>query len=256
MIAGELNVEPTRRAFSAIPPDELVAAQTRVMARNPILDGVTGYTAEPDPETMPEDPWAAFKAGAAARIPVVAGWTAEEYRLWLAPSRGTLRVGRLHLLLAMLRFRIRPRTIRAYRRHGCSTPAEILGMLVTDRLVRVAVHRLAELRRTQGARTFVYEFAWRSPVEGLGAAHAVDVAFAFDNLDTDEARMISGTAPPQALADRMHAAWVRFAKTGDPGWPVWDETRPVMVFADPGAGVQRSPRDDVRADVDAAMPAW
>ncbi|MFC8361292.1 hypothetical protein ACFUIY_15670 [Streptomyces griseorubiginosus] len=27
-----------------------------------------------------------------------------------------------------------------------------------------------------------------------------------------------GTAPPQALADAMHSAWVRFVRHGDPGW--------------------------------------
>ena len=31
----------------------------------------------------------------------------------------------------------------------------------------------------------------------------------------------------------MHAAWVRFVTTGDPGWPAYDlATRPVQVFGE------------------------
>ena len=243
-LAHDLGVAPTRDAFMAIPPDQLVAAQTRAMARtNPVLGEVSGYSGELEEETMPVDPWAAFEAGAGAGIPVIVGYTAEEYRLWFVPS-GMMRQIRWWLVvLAMLRFRVRPRTIRAYRRRGCTTPAEIVGMLATDMLVRLPAYRFADLRRTLRGQTFVYEFAWRSPVDDLGAAHAVDVAFAFDNLHCNEARMISGSAPPQALADRMHAAWVRFATTGDPGWPAWDETRPMMVFDHPEPGVQHAQRE-------------
>jgi carboxylesterase type B len=34
-----------------------------------------------------------------------------------------------------------------------------------------------------------------------------------------------GPAPPQQLADTMHAAWVGFATSGDPGWPKYDPNR-------------------------------
>lgn len=36
----------------------------------------------------------------------------------------------------------------------------------------------------------------------------------------------------------MHAAWVRFATDGDPGWEPWDDRHPVRVFGDsaPEAG--------------------
>jgi carboxylesterase type B len=40
-----------------------------------------------------------------------------------------------------------------------------------------------------------------------------------------------GTGPPQKLADAMHAAWVSFATTGDPGWPGYDpDSRTTVVF--------------------------
>ena len=35
---------------------------------------------------------------------------------------------------------------------------------------------------------------------------------------------------PQELATEMHDAWVRFIKTGDPGWERYDERRLTRVF--------------------------
>ena len=65
----------------------------------------------------------------------------------------------------------------------------------------------------------------------LGAAHCVDVPFAFDNLDAPGVEVALGPEPPQALADQMHRAWVDFVTDGDPRWPVFRlDTRPAMVF--------------------------
>jgi carboxylesterase type B len=47
-------------------------------------------------------------------------------------------------------------------------------------------------------------------------------------------------------ADRMHAAWIAFARDGDPGWRPFDDTYPVMIFDSPGGGLQADPRGDER----------
>ena len=44
----------------------------------------------------------------------------------------------------------------------------------------------------------------------------------------------------------MHAAWIAFARTGDPGWPAYGEDRQTMVFK-PGGGLVADPRGDERA---------
>ena len=54
------------------------------------------------------------------------------------------------------------------------------------------------------------------------------------------------TARPPWLRE-MHAAWIRFATTGDPGWQPFDARYPVMTFG--GAGprpVVLDPRGDER----------
>jgi para-nitrobenzyl esterase len=51
----------------------------------------------------------------------------------------------------------------------------------------------------------------------------MELPFVFDRLDLPSLRgprALLGTAePPAALTARIHRAWIRFAATGDPGWP-------------------------------------
>jgi para-nitrobenzyl esterase len=91
----------------------------------------------------------------------------------------------------------------------------------------------------------LYEFGWRSPVHGLGAADGVDVPFVFDILGVPGAAQLVGPSARAALAAEMHATWIRYATTEDPGWQPFDATSPVMTFADDGrARVVSDPRGD------------
>jgi para-nitrobenzyl esterase len=77
----------------------------------------------------------------------------------------------------------------------------------------------------------VYEFDWRSPrYDGtLGAAHGMELGFVFNSLATVTGpEGLCGEAPPQEIADHMHALWIGFARDGTLPWPKFDrETRQV-----------------------------
>jgi para-nitrobenzyl esterase len=82
------------------------------------------------------------------------------------------------------------------------------------------------------AATYMYEFAWRSPQFNgrLGACHALEIAFVFDTLGYGTEALL-GPNPPHRLADTIHAAWVAFATSGDPGWPKYNlQRRATMRF--------------------------
>jgi para-nitrobenzyl esterase len=68
--------------------------------------------------------------------------------------------------------------------------------------------RLAESHSSGGGANHAYEFAWRSPQFGgrLGACHALELPFVFDNLDCQDNEPLLGTNSPQTLADEMHRA--------------------------------------------------
>ncbi len=112
-------------------------------------------------------------------------------------------------------------------------------IMASDATFRAGVVTQAE-RKAQQARAAVYHyyFTWRSPVrEGkLRSFHTVEIPFVFDNVDA--AQSMTGTGQDRyALADRMSAAWVAFARSGDPnhsGLPQWERfdinRRATMIF--------------------------
>ncbi|MFF7184982.1 hypothetical protein ACFZAR_07055 [Streptomyces sp. NPDC008222] len=103
-------------------------------------------------------------------------------------------------------------------------------------------------RARHDARTFVYEFAWSSPAfdGALRACHTTDVPFVFDNLAHPGFAPLLGYTRPQHIADGMHAAWVSFAATGDPGWPACREPDPTVRHFGTSPGLVHDPRRDLR----------
>ncbi len=98
------------------------------------------------------------------------------------------------------------------------TPGQALGRALTALSFRVPGLVLAGSRASAPAPTYVYETTWR-PATPLGAVHGCDVPYVFDTLDRPWVATVAGGAPPRSLADDMAGAVVRFATTGDPGWP-------------------------------------
>ncbi|WP_461640727.1 carboxylesterase/lipase family protein [Leucobacter sp. BZR 635] len=230
-LAKRLRVAATRDGFDSAGPAELLAARSDIAAGGSPLGGTPGYTLAIDPESLPASPAEALLD---ADIPILIGTNTDEYRLWLTPD-AVAGIGRAKAWLARLAMRIPRAAARAVREaYPEASHGERLGQLVTDRLLRAPATRLARGRR---APTFVYEFAWESPVRDLRAAHALDIAFAFDLLDDDDALRLNGPAAPAALGLEMHAAWVSFIRSGDPGWPAFSEGRATRVFADPSETV-------------------
>ncbi|MGA4844227.1 carboxylesterase/lipase family protein [Streptomyces sp. G45] len=244
-IADRLGVPATAAALRTVPVPRLLDAQRQVLdGGNPITGG-PGFHLAVDGDVLPEHPAAALADGASADVDLLMGTTTEEYRLWFVPGGLTERVSPLALRLAMLKKRVPRSAARTYRRHRPgATPGEILGALATDLLLRVPQNRLADARRP--GRTFLYEFAWPTPVQGLGACHALELGFVFDTLRSADVRALTGPDAPQALADAVHAAWVEFAKTGSPGWEAWSAARPVMTYDATGGRLVHAPREAER----------
>jgi para-nitrobenzyl esterase len=207
------------------------------MAFIPVVDG----------DLIPVHPLAAIIAGAGSGLPLLTGTTTEEYRLFLVPTGLADHITEQGLADILALLGIGPAVAGLYRanRPGAS-PGDVFAAVLTDRFFRLPALAVAEARAGGPAPTYVYEFAWPSPVGGLGACHSLEIPFVFDNLTADGAEPAVGPAPPAALASQMHAAWIAFARGGDPGWRAFDDTYPVMIFDAAGGGVQTGPRGDER----------
>ena len=247
-IAKDLKIPATREAFAAHTPDELLAAQARVTAASTPLTGGPSYALALDAALVPAIPAEALAAGAGSGIPLLIGTTTDEARLWLVPSGLVMKLKALHLAVARRRAGISAAAVKLFKRNRpYSVTGEILGALATDKLLRVPVNQLADARLSGPAATYVYEFAWPSPVEHLRAAHAVEIGFVFDDLASPDSLGLAGSTAPQPLADVMHRAWVDFATSGRPGWEAWNARRPVKTFDGAANPVVYAPREDERA---------
>ncbi|WP_037603663.1 carboxylesterase/lipase family protein [Streptacidiphilus rugosus] len=262
-LAEILGVAPTRAALAEVPAERLLPAQQRLRAeisalpdpsrwgeaaRNlmpfePVVDGVT----------LPCAPLDAIAAGAAAGVDVLVGANRDEFRLFLVPTGLIGLVTEAMLEHTATGYGLPPEEgVRAYRAaFPDAAPGELLAEIATDWFYRIPALRLAEAQSRQGARAHVYEFAWQPPTFGgaLGACHASELPFVFDNLADPAFKPLLGAEPPQSLADAMHAAWVAFASTGDPGWSPYLADRHVMRFgaaADSASVVEPDPRGDLR----------
>ncbi|MFD3740027.1 carboxylesterase [Streptomyces sp. CB00316] len=245
LIAERLGVPATAAALAAVDPEALLTAQTGVTSGGNPLTGRNSFQIVVDGELLTRDPAEAPHTGAAAGIDLLMGTNTEEYRLWFVPGGLTERISRLKLRLALLKFKVPNATARTYRANRPdATPGELLGALATDLLLRVPLNRLADARADAPGSTYVYEFGWPSPVQRLGACHALELGFVFDTLAHPDTMALTGPHAPQELADAMHRAWVEFATTGDPGWPSWDASRPVRFFGPGALDLVLAPRDD------------
>lgn len=247
-MAKALRVPATAEEFARVGRERLLDVQDELVGRADPVSGGPGFHIVVDDDVVPADP-------PPPSVDLLLGCNREEYRLWFVPNGAVDRVSRLTLRLALLKFRIPGRVARLYRAgRPDARPGVILGEMATDLLLRGPLNRLADSRLTgsrpgdplpsgsRPPRTYFYEFAWRSPVLGLGACHALEIGFVFDNLRHGEA--LSGPDAPQPLADVMHRAWVDFTTSGDPGWAAWDTRRPVRVFDHPGTSTVLAPRQE------------
>ena len=244
-MATRLKIPATAAAFAEVDRDLLLRTQAEVgKLSSPVLGG-PAFGIVVDGDVVPRDPLEALIEGDAARdVELMMGWTRDEYRLWLVPG-GLLervdRLGAVALAGAMARCRCGPEVPRGYRAlHPEAGPAEIVGQLVTDHLLRLPLHRLADARP---GTSHLYEFAWPSGLPDLGACHALELGFVFDTGEVPDSAKLAGWGAPRELADAMHGAWVRFAVDGHPGWQGWDDSHPVRIFGDGDPHTAYGPRD-------------
>jgi para-nitrobenzyl esterase len=257
-MAARLGVEPTAEAFAALDPAAIIPAQASVAAEvsmvpDPARWGATtaagGMSLTPilDGELLTRRPVDAIAAGAGRDADLLIGYTSEEFRFFLMPT-GIAALATDEIMgFTAAGMGVPAGLPAAYRdRHPDMPAGELMAVLITDHLFRIPANRAAAGHTASGGRTWMYEFAWRSPNHDLGACHALELGFVFDNL-TAEREGLTGPNPPQALADRMHRAWVDFAVTGDPGWARFDpSTRAVQTFDGPSDQIVHDPRGDVR----------
>jgi para-nitrobenzyl esterase len=237
-----VDVKPTElQRLARLPLDKLMVGLKTVMEApgskpnySPVVDGVV----------LPKGPWQPDAPAVSAAIPMIVGTTGTETTALLASQAPEdFRMDQATLnkrLVAWIPEKEIPRVVAGFHRlMPAASPSDLYFAITSDRRVRQQAWAQAERKAAQGgAPVWLYELDWKTPVDGgkWGSPHSLDVAFVFDNVARSEAMV--GTGPePQLLADQMSAAWIAFAKTGNPDnsaipkWPPFSPaTRATMVF--------------------------
>lgn len=256
-LAARLGVEPTAAGLAAVEPEAVVPAQAAVAAEVAALPdpgrwgrttAASGMSFMPvlDGELLTRRPEDLVAAGAGSEVDLLTGYTSEEFRFFFVPVGLSQAVTPEINAAIMAGMGFDPGIQPAYQRiRPDATPGDLLCAIITDGFFRLPANRLAEAHFGSGSRTYMYEFAWRTPVRDLGACHALELGFVFDAISAGVS--LAGPSAPQSLATEMHKAWLDFAVHGDPGWPRFDpETRPVKVFDGETNPVMNDPGSEER----------
>jgi para-nitrobenzyl esterase len=235
-------------ALRALPADKVVAgigiAQRAVApSSGPMIDGFLLQTAPPH----------VYAAGNAAPVPFMAGANTADIG-FAPPAEGDLFTARFGASADLAR--------QAYAELAADRAALETAVNADAGMVEPA-RRMVQQMTHAGQPAWHYRAGYVPQVmrkEWPGLPHATEIPFFFKTID---ARYPGETTPQDhEMAEIMSAAFVNFAKTGDPNgagvpqWPLYDDgSRPVMLFgmtqAQGGADPWRARLDVTEAASDA-----
>lgn len=246
-VAAQAGVEPTIAGFGSLSEQQLTDAHVASAPGAPgssvggPLDTlrvlvVDGLSLGPviDGHLVPLPTLESLRAGVGAEVPLVLGTADDEFSMILLGAVDALSAVTPEQSLADLGFDGERRVayLEANATIAAAGTAPLLGRFLTDTVFRSTALAVAESRESAAegdSLTWLYRFSWRSSVFGL-AIHCLDVPFFFDCLSLDGVTAIAGEAPPQSLADDVHAAAVGFVALGNPGWTTVDGTGSARIF--------------------------
>lgn len=171
-----------------------------------------------------ESPLEAVASGRHHDVPVMLGTNADEGTLFMRQIPIKRPLG--YRLFVRALFRSDSDRVRDL--FPAPTAAEVrpeLGKLITVATFVSSVRRLARSLETQSSPVWLYHFTRVSPAadkSGMGATHGAEIFYVFKNLPP-----VAKAEKDVAVSNAMHAAWLRFAETGDPNggslpeWPAY-----------------------------------
>ncbi|MFF0006660.1 carboxylesterase/lipase family protein [Streptomyces tibetensis] len=257
-LAAELGLRPTVADLSTIAPRKLTSAGETLGPKMPqhidrwgqAAPTVTPFSPVVDGEVLPTSPWQALRSGSAKDVELLVGHNRDEYRLFIAMAGQLGQITDERAASALRLFAPGSDGEQAYRAaFPEASPSELYERVQTDWLFSMPSLHLAEAQRAGGGRAHVCELTWPAPGNGgaLGACHALDIPLLFGTYGADLGLLLFAGTEPSAealsLSSRFRASWTSFARTGDPGWPAYDDERRLVQVLDAEPEVRAYPEE-------------
>ncbi|MFZ0640414.1 MAG: carboxylesterase family protein [Candidatus Acidiferrales bacterium] len=243
--ASELRKVTTLPAAALLKAQESAIDQFHKSEYYQLGDDQLPFIPARDATVLPVDPIESIKRGQCARVPLLAGGSAEE--LGSAPFRLALPQVKdwyqKRVTLEVLEHWVsRERAVQIWdgyaKDHPDASEAKIAGLIRTDFFYRMPSIRISEARSGEH-RTWMYRFELRAsaPVVGI-STHATDMAFWFGNMDRSRVYqfLFGALASPeeQALSRQMQRGLAAFVRDGAAPWPAYDTLeRQTMIYNTP-----------------------
>ena len=197
--------------------------------RKPGSPTMFGFAPSADGELLLQQPFSPGFAAISKEIPLMIGTTLNELMpTAYAEKELTLQQAkeRLSTVYGDSTDRFISLFAKAYPDY---TPQDLLSI---DNVFRPFTIRTADARALDtSAPLYVYMLAWKSPVDNAskGSFHGLDISLAFHTVDL-RPDWTGNAEEAWALSEKMSAAWINFAKTGNPNvegvLPKWESYTP------------------------------
>jgi len=258
MLLAELDMKMSQaRELQNVPMEQLAQAGARLNEKFALREpGMTENSPTVDGKVLPSHPWDPAAPALSADIPLLIGYARTEETWYDRPTPQSLALDE-----AGLKDRVAKRlggngdrVIEAFHEaYPRATPWDLWILIATDHPRGAHSRELAKRKAAQAeAPAYLYRFDWETPEGGghMRSPHTVEIPFVFNNIQI-AGPLISKMPEAHALAEKVSASWVAFARTGNPNvpqlptWPAYSAaTRDTLLF-----------NDEVRAEQDPARGA-
>ncbi|RZU42399.1 carboxylesterase/lipase family protein [Edaphobacter modestus] len=259
------------RELQDVEPRRLSVAAAEVMRRMPkspasLHDnfGGTGWAPTVGGRILPTHPFDPSAPSVSADVPLMTGTNLNEFISGLDHSdayamtsdqvEAELRTSFGHDSAAIL---------AAYRKeYPSAKPFALYATIAASRFRIPSVEQARRKAALRSAPAYSYLYSWRTPVleDRVGTFHAAEISFVFDNAQICN-HYSADRQDALTLSRQMGAAWVAFARTGDPNhkdlphWPAYDDAKRATMIFDSPCRIKNDPEGEGLRLIAASRPS-
>ena len=187
-----------------------------------VNEAVNDYNNFPqrDGKLIPLDPYAPYQNGSTAGIDMLIGTNANESNYWVGEVGGIIP----YSVSIPIKFEndlrlfdpVDRKRVKQFIKHLKGQNYWRMTEFYNEIMFRLPAIKQAEYHASNGGKAYMYYWTEPSALRYLGACHAVELAYVFQN---PQQTIFTGKPADPALTKAVGDMWASFARSGDPSIP-------------------------------------